>query len=1163
MEKIKTAIISLLILGFSLALITGIGIGEAHRTYLKLKIEGVYALGETVKSVVDSFLGAGVPLKQFIGFDTVSRMILTSDNTISSMRIVDNHKSAIFSSDPDSHVKLFFPSKSQDTLKRFLTDENKNLYRINIPLKNKFEKAGELQFEILKKPINDRILKMFKPFFPIVLAVMGLFLILIYSFEKKGLKNQKFWVTLAYSFSTLIVSFTILFSLIHIYSDGIQKKTHNLANSLAYKLSIVKKLDLKINSFKGIDQLFDQYKQLNNEISYIDLKIKNEIVVHTGKSDLKKVSEYIRHTKHLKDLEITVWVSKRTVYKNLWRSSKNFLILLVAAFFIAALFLNLMFTFAEKQKQQTHFITDKQKGRSLALIKPLFFLGVFIEGLYASFLPQYFETITRGIGTSNGSASFLFAVFFISYGLVLLPAANYCQKHGEKGPFIWSVILIGISSFLMAFYTNYYIIILLRLVAGLCQGILFIAVQSYVLKVTSDSRKTQSIAIIIIQYNGGRIAGTAIGALAVNYLDTFGVFVAGGIISFFLYAYVLKFIPKSEPQQVTSPLSSDKNGRKASFLTGLKAVLKDIEFLKTSFLIGVNAKLVMIGVVCFALPLIMEQNAFTKEDIGFVLMLYSAGVLISSIYSSKLADKTGNTGKILFWGNQGSGLGLILIGIMGLPGVPGSFAGPLMVLGSFVLGLSHGFIAAPIATHISETRTSAILGAGPSISVFRVFERAGNILGPLIIGQLLIVSSYNALVLSFMGGFIIICGFLFLVKSSSGKIAMMSVLLILGMGMTSRGFCANSNNGPAWFRFTENMPEEWVVTADKDDPLRFRVSPKTKNGELIDKKILVLIPKSSSAYVTSLESVLIFFSDKKLYPEFEIINFNKDHIRGKDVLKAAQQKQTDLIFAMGSLSIDFVYKNFKNSKIPVVSICAKDPVMMHYISDYHTKSGTNFAFTSINMPVKLQMVYFKELVPDLKNIGILYAKNNKSAVMTQAAPLKAYAKSISINVMEVVVEDQKNARRELIPKIKYAVKEMKKNDPGLQKSIFWVTGSTSIFSNFDIITQHSDKVPVIGASPSMVKGGDVPGAMMAIGVGFENNAQLASIYAEKILKNQKKPGEFEVGVINPPDIAINFKMVQKINMKIPFSFFEMANLIFNYQGEKVKTRGSILSDKKK
>lgn len=1161
MGKIKKTIISLLILGCSLFLFTGIGIGEAYRTYSKLKLEGVYALGETIKSVVDSFLSAGVPLRQFTGFETVSSVIIDIDSSISNMRIADNYERTIFSSDPGASTGQFYTSKNQDSQNRFIIAENKKFYRISIPLENKFEKAGELKFEILRKTIDTKILNAFKPVFIAIFIVIILFLIQIYLIDKKQVKNQKTWFTLAYSFSILIVSFFILFSLINIYNDDIHKKTQNLANSLAYKLSYIKKLDLEIQSFKGIDNLFNKYKQLNTEISYIDLKVNDKIVVHTAKAGLKKASDYIRYTKLMRDLEVTVWVDKQAVHRNLWKSSKNFLMLFVAAFFMAALFLNLLFTFAGKIKHPNLLMSDPGKEQCLALIKPLFFLGVFIEGLYASFLPQYFDTITGNMNLFDNATSFLFTVFFISYGLVLLPAANYCQKHGEKRLFIWSIVFIGISSLLMTFYTSYYVIILIRLVAGLSQGVLFIAVQSYILRATPENRKTQSMAILIIQYNGGRIAGTAIGALAVNYFNIHGVFAAGGIISFFLVAYVLKFIPKLEPLPVSSPLYQHENTQKISFLTNVKTVLRDIEYLKTSFLIGVNAKLIMIGVVCFALPLIMERNSFTKEDIGFVLMLYSAGVLISCVYSSKLVDKRGNTKKILFRGNQGSGLGLIVIGIMGLPVIHMAWAGPLLAIGSMVLGLAHGFIAAPITTHISETRTSAILGKGPSISVFRLFERAGNILGPLIVGQLLVMGSYNPMVLIFLGGFIIICGLLFVIRSTSGKTVIMLSLLIFTFGVTSNGFCKSPSSTLDWFQFTKNMPREWQVIFHEKDPLRFSVSPKPEKGELMDKKILILIPKKSSAYVTSVESVLNFFSDKKLYPEFEIVNYNQDKTRGKHALEAAEAKKTNLIFAMGSLSVEFVYKNFQNRKIPVVTICAKDPVMMHYIPDYHMGSGINFAFTSINIPIKLQMAYFQELIPDLKNIGIMYARDNKSAVMTQVEPLKKHTQEIGINLVDVMVEDQKRARIELGPKIKQAKEEMKKTDAGLQKSIFWITGSTSVFSNFDIINQHSGKVPVIGASPSMVKGGDKPGAMMAIGVGFENNAQLASIYAEKILKNLKKAGEFEVGVIKPPDIAINFKLVKNINMKIPFSFFELANLIFNYQGKKVKSRGSILSEK--
>ncbi|RLB93452.1 MAG: hypothetical protein DRH26_03810, partial [Deltaproteobacteria bacterium] len=920
MEKIKQGITSLLILGLSLFLFMGIGIGEAHRTYSKLKLEGVYALGETIKSVVDSFLGAGIPLKQFVGFDTVSSMILDIDDSILNIRIADNYDRTIFSSDTNPRAAQFHRSKNQDSQKRFITEQNKTIYRISIPLENKFEKAGELRFEILRKFINAEIFKVFKPVFVVVLIVMGLFLIVIYLIDKIRLKNQKLWVTLMYSLSTLIVAFFILYSLIHIYNDNIFKKTQDLTNSLAYKLSYIKKLDLEIDSFKGIDKLFNKYKQLNTEISYIDLKVNNKVLAHTENIDFNKTLGYIQYTKHLNDFEITIWVDKQIIYKNLWRSSKNCLILFVASFFMAALFLNLLFTFAGKKAQQELVITDKRRELCLSLIKPLFFLGVFIEGLYASFLPQYFNTITQHMSVSTNAASFLFTVFFISYGLVLFPAANYCQKYGERKPFIWSVVFIGISSLLMAFYTNYYILILVRFIAGLCQGILFIAVQSYILKATPENRKTQSMAIIIIQYNGGRIAGTAIGALAINYFDTFGVFVTGGVISLFLYAYVLKFVPKLNLITESSPLVPDDHTPKVSFINSVKTVLKDIEHLKTSFLIGVNAKLIMIGAVCFALPLIMERNGFAKEDIGFVLMLYSAGVLISSIYSSKLADKTGKTKKIVFRGNQGSGLGLIIIGLMGLPMVHQAWSGPLLVTGSLILGLAHGLIAAPITIHISDTRTSAILGKGPSISIFRVFERTGNILGPLIMGQLLVISGYNPLVLSFMGGFIIICGLLFIIRSTSGKTAMTLIFLVFMFNTTSNGFCQSPGNRLDWFPFTKNMSKEWKIIVNENDPLRFEVIPKPENGELRDKKILILIPKKSSAYVTSAEAVFNFFSDKNLYPQFEIVNFNKDEVLGTNALEEAEKKQVDLIFAMGSLSAEFVYRNFQNRKIPVVTI---------------------------------------------------------------------------------------------------------------------------------------------------------------------------------------------------------------------------------------------------
>ena len=76
-----------------------------------------------------------------------------------------------------------------------------------------------------------------------------------------------------------------------------------------------------------------------------------------------------------------------------------------------------------------------------------------------------------------------------------------------------------------------------------------------------------------------------------------------------------------------------------------------------------------------------------------------------------------------------------------------------------------------------------------------------------------------------------------------------------------------------------------------------------------------------------------------------------------------------------------------------------------------------------------------------------------------------------------------------------------------------------------------------------------------IGVSFESNAYRAAMYGMDILTKKEKVGELKVGLISPPDIAISFKIAKKIGLKIPFSFFESANIIYDYYGVKVRDKG--------
>ena len=257
---------------------------------------------------------------------------------------------------------------------------------------------------------------------------------------------------------------------------------------------------------------------------------------------------------------------------------------------------------------------------------------------------------------------------------------------------------------------------------------------------------------------------------------------------------------------------------------------------------------------------------------------------------------------------------------------------------------------------------------------------------------------------------------------------------------------------------------------------------------------------------------------------------------------------------MGSASTAWLWEHYRGGAVPVVSVCSKDPVLLGQAQDYDSGSGTNFAFTSLNMPIEVQMAYVLELTPNLKNLGVLVDSQNISAMQTQAKPISEDARRRGIQVLDLVVQDPEKAESELAELVKSAVATMRKNDPTLDQSVFWITGSTSVFREIGTINANSDRVPVLSVVPEVVRGGD-DSAVLSIGISFESNAHLAALYGIEVLENQSKVGELPVGIVSPPDIAINFKKAREIGLEIPFAFFESASFVYDYDGRLVRQNG--------
>jgi putative ABC transport system substrate-binding protein len=362
----------------------------------------------------------------------------------------------------------------------------------------------------------------------------------------------------------------------------------------------------------------------------------------------------------------------------------------------------------------------------------------------------------------------------------------------------------------------------------------------------------------------------------------------------------------------------------------------------------------------------------------------------------------------------------------------------------------------------------------------------------------------------------------------------------------------------SWFRYSDEVLANWTVSPVDGDPMQavIRHRDPFHGGKTL--RVFVLYPRPSSAYDTAISKILEVFQEKGLRVEFRVFNFNREDARGIEALKLADNY--DLVFSMGSESTAWLYEKYRNGKVPVVTVCSKDPVELGQVADYDHGSGTNFAFTSLNMPIEVQMAYLFELNPGLKNLGVLVDSENVSAVQTQAEPIARYARARGIQVLDVAIKGSHNAREDLKRVVAHTVERMRRNDPMLTNSVMWITGSTAVFGEIAAINDSADRVPVLSVVPEVVKAGD-DSAVLSIGVSFESNAHLAAIYGSEVLLGRAMAGDLKVGIVSPPDIAINFRKARAIGLKVPFSFFESAGYIYDYEGRAVRAAGKSARDR--
>ena len=479
------ALLSLLLLGY-------VGLGETLRSYPGLQHDRLVAQGQVVQTEINTFLQAGLPLRQFVGFETLATPLIDSDSLLQSIVVSDQRGSILFSAsaqgqDPVSALRdqpLPIGGTKTGLSPAFTIQETPQNYIAVLPLKNKFETVGFLSITLDKVSILSAVKSKFGMVFAIMLALAAV--ILVGAFLLNGLRSsvsgrwlQPFFAAIFIIAAGVVTTFTI-----QIYSQGVQAKASALSDSLSTRVGTVLDLGLNLEDISGVNQALIDYHQRNPELDSVALTLNGEVAYHSNQELIggqwsEPQNSFVYQQALVPEgqnssegqVSLVLAVPKSVVYSRVARNVKNFAVLFLATVFLTALFFKLSVVLEERKrkKEMSESVTavtdasglealrelepdsDSSKSFRLALLRPLFFVAVFLEAMNASFLPQLIQGVSVLSGLGAEFTAQVFILFFLAFALTLVPAGKFAEIHGSRGLLLTGSILTASSQLLLAF----------------------------------------------------------------------------------------------------------------------------------------------------------------------------------------------------------------------------------------------------------------------------------------------------------------------------------------------------------------------------------------------------------------------------------------------------------------------------------------------------------------------------------------------------------------------------------------------------------------------------------------------------------------------------------------------------------------------------------------
>lgn len=255
-------------------------------------------------------------------------------------------------------------------------------------------------------------------------------------------------------------------------------------------------------------------------------------------------------------------------------------------------------------------------------------------------------------------------------------------------------------------------------------------------------------------------------------------------------------------------------------------------------------------------------------------------------------------------------------------------------------------------------------------------------------------------------------------------------------------------------------------------------------------------------------------------------NAQGDAATTETIANTIVNSKPDLIFAIATPAAQALAN--KTDTIPIIVAAVTDPVSAGLVID-NEKPETNVSGVSDLTPVKRQIELMKEVAPNVKTVGIMYA-NSEDNSRFQADIAKAEIEALGMEWIDASVSES-NQIQQMTESIVTKV------------DAIYIPTDNLLADNYSIVTKLAieRKLVTVSGESEMVK----VGGLITDGINYINSGKLAGAMANDVLINELDISEIPIKFLANEDLelVINTKTAEAIGIEISEELIKNASLI--------------------